>query len=131
MLSTSTLLQCISNLIPEFLFSVILQTFSTSVGRLTGKLVQESVQYPIWYCGVEESWIQTTPTNFLPEVAKITNTSSPLPIVLSVFISSGIVSRSISGCTVAQLPDDFTRYNRPHWSSNIGVRFMEQDRLQV
>ena len=67
-LTTSTLLQCIRNLIPEFLFSDILQTFSTSVGRLTGKLVQEEVQGAIWYCGVEEKRNRSRPIKSPTEV---------------------------------------------------------------
>ena len=66
-LTTSTLLQCISNLIPECLFSVILQTFSTSVGRLTGKLVQD-LQDGMLYCGVEEKRIKTPPACSPPKV---------------------------------------------------------------
>ena len=40
-LTTSTLLQCICSLIPEVLVRLILQTLSTAVGRVLGKLYQE------------------------------------------------------------------------------------------
>ena len=97
-LSTSTSLQCIFSLIPAVLSNVILHILYTSLGRLLGKLLEELHQGSR-YCGVEEKEIHTPPTHTLCVVRNNTSTLSLLPSVLSVFISSGVVSRS-SGMSI-------------------------------
>ena len=57
------------------------------------------------YCGFEVKWTKNFPAQSFPAVKNQTLNLSPLPKVLFVFITIGVVSKFTLCCTAVQMPD--------------------------